>query len=199
MRGHRYRFQVDRYFGSIDRVGLQTDGRKYFFMKPFSFAIRGLHLGRYGKNPTDMFSYPLYLGYPGFVRGYNTNAFYDRQSMLDPSFTFNELIGTKLFLSIVELRLPFTGPEKLAVINSGILFTELALFLDAGIAFNDFDDISMKMRTAGPDKRLPVFSTGVSLRVNVFGYMVVEPYYAFPFNRSGTTGGVFGLNFIPGW
>lgn len=199
MRGHRYRFQVDKYFGSIDRVGLQADARKYFFMKPFSFAVRGLHLGRYGKNPTDMFSYPLYLGYPGFVRGYNTNAFYDRQSLLDPSFTFWELVGTKIFLSSVELRLPFTGPEKLAVIKSGVFFTELALFLDAGLAYDEFKSISLNLNTNDTTKRLPVFSTGISLRVNVFGYMVVEPYYAIPFNRSGTAGGVFGLNFIPGW
>ena len=199
MRGHRYRFQVDKYFGSIDRIGLTADARKYAFLKPFSFAVRGLHIGRYGKDPVDDFSYPLYLGYPGFIRGYNTNSYYDRQALIDPTFTYMELVGTKLFLSSFEVRLPFTGPEKLAVIKSGFLFTELALFFDAGLAYNEFDDISLNMNTDDPLKRLPVFSTGLSLRVNLFGYMILEPYYAFPINRTGMLSGVFGLNFIPGW
>jgi len=42
-------------------------------------------------------------------------------------------------------------------------------------------------------------SVGVSLRVNVFGAFVLEPYYAFPFQRKDVSGGVFGLTFAPGW
>jgi hypothetical protein len=40
---------------------------------------------------------------------------------------------------------------------------------------------------------------GISLRVNVFGYFVLEPYYAIPFQRKDVKGGVFGLTFAPGW
>jgi Tol biopolymer transport system component len=199
MRGHRYRFQVDKYFGSIDRVGLTADARKYVFLKPFSFAIRGLHMGRYGKDQIDPFFYPIYLGYPGFVRGLNTNAYLDAQRLIDSDYNGDDLLGAKMLFTSFEVRLPFTGPEKLAVIKSGVLFAELALFFDAGLAFNDFDDISFNVNTTDIEKRLPVFSTGVSLRVNLFGYMILEPYYAFPINRTGMLSGVFGLNFIPGW
>lgn len=200
MRGHRYRFQVDKYFGSIDRIGLTADARKYVFLKPFSFAVRGLHVGRYGKDQIDPFFYPIYLGYPGFLRGFNTNAYWDTQRMLNPDFQGNDLLGTKMLLTSLELRLPFTGPEKLAVIKSGVFFTELALFFDAGLAFNEFRDIPLEATFAGLIRvPLPLFSTGLSLRVNLFGYMILEPYYAFPFNKGVTSGGVFGLNFIPGW
>ena len=51
----------------------------------------------------------------------------------------------------------------------------------------------------------PVFSAGVSARINVLGAIIVEPYYAFPFSRWGDDGdlptgrGVFGFNISPGW
>lgn len=199
MRGHRYRIQADKYFGTIDMWGATVDLRKYFFFKPFSFAMRGYHTGRYGKDAVNNLFYPLYLGYPGFVRGFNSNSFYEHQSVSDPSFSINELLGTRVLLTSIELRLPFTGPEKLAVIKSGFLFTELALFLDAGLAYDKFNDISLNWLTDEENKRWPVLSTGLSLRVNVFGYMILEPYYAIPISRTGFSPGVLGLNFIPGW
>jgi len=48
-------------------------------------------------------------------------------------------------------------------------------------------------------ERVPAMSAGVSLRVNVFGYFVLEPYYAIPFQRKDVSLGVFGLTFAPGW
>jgi hypothetical protein len=43
----------------------------------------------------------------------------------------------------------------------------------------------------------PVFTAGASLRINLFGALIVEPYYAFPLVKG--TRGVFGLNLLPGW
>jgi hypothetical protein len=42
-------------------------------------------------------------------------------------------------------------------------------------------------------------SAGISLRVNVFGYLIAEPYLAMPFQRQDVKGGVFGVNISPGW
>jgi len=47
--------------------------------------------------------------------------------------------------------------------------------------------------------RFPVISTGASLRINLFGYLVLEPYFAFPLQNGGFRNGQFGLNFVPGW
>ena len=47
--------------------------------------------------------------------------------------------------------------------------------------------------------RVPALSAGISLRVNLFGAIILEPYYAIPFNRTDIKTGVFGLNFTPGW
>jgi hypothetical protein len=41
-----------------------------------------------------------------------------------------------------------------------------------------------------------VASTGASLRVNLFGAIIIEPYYAFPLLKGSK--GAFGLNLVPG-
>ena len=46
--------------------------------------------------------------------------------------------------------------------------------------------------------RIPVFSTGVSARVNFLGYLIFEAYYAHPFQRPGK-GWVWGFQLAPGW
>ena len=93
-----------------------------------------------------------------------------------------------------------------------------ALFLDGGVAWYNFDQFDgdiplldgegnpIKDPTGEPIlnyyKAKPIFSTGVSMRVNLFGAMVLEPYYAFPImteNNLKLGGGTFGLNIIPAW
>jgi outer membrane protein assembly factor BamA len=101
-----------------------------------------------------------------------------------------------------ELRVPVTGPERYALIKSKCFQTEASHFFDSGLAWNsdskvilDFNPVSiMNYR-----ERYPVFSTGVSLRVNLLGYLVIEPYYAFPLQNGGFKNGSFGINFTPGW
>ncbi|MFT5886977.1 MAG: hypothetical protein ACI9IP_003449, partial [Arcticibacterium sp.] len=45
-----------------------------------------------------------------------------------------------------------------------------------------------------------ILTTGMSLRVNVLGYIIVEPYFAVPFYNGGKKPVVTGVNFmIPGW
>ncbi len=201
MRGHRYRIQGTKYFGRLEFYQFLADYRRYHFQNPFSFAYRFYHSGRYGPTAENDLFYPLYLGDPrfGFVRGYSSNQFYQMQSMLNPDFTINDLMGTRLAVANFEIRLPFTGPEQLAVIPSGFLFTELALFFDAGVAWTASTRPTLDINDTSDNVRFPVFSTGLSLRVNLFGAMILEPYYAFPFHRDGIQGGILGLNFIPGW
>jgi hypothetical protein len=45
--------------------------------------------------------------------------------------------------------------------------------------------------------RVPVMSYGVSARVNLLGYAVLETYYAFPTHRR--KGWHWGFDFAPGW
>ena len=199
LQGSRSRFQVEKYFGEIDFFTALVDYRKYFRMRPFTLATRIFHYGRYGSNIDSRILSPLYLGYPWYVRGYDNNKIYEMKDYTEVQKAINQLYGDKMAVANLELRFPLTGPERLSLIKSKLLFTELCLFLDAGLAWYDFDDISFVYRADSPDLRMPVYSAGASLRVNIFGAIILEPYYAFPFQGDGINGGVLGLNFIPGW
>ncbi len=199
MRGHRYRIQTDKYFGSVDFYQLLTDYRQYYFQNPLSFAFRLYHSGRYGQGAEDFdIFYPMYLGYPGYVRGYGS---YQQlmQIYSTGDLSINDLFGTRMAVTNFEVRLPFTGPEQLAVIKSGLLFSELALFFDAGVAWTSNIKPTLNSKSVSDTRRFPIFSTGLSMRVNLFGAMIIEPYYAFPFQTQGIQGGIFGVNFLPGW
>ena len=98
-----------------------------------------------------------------------------------------------------EIRIPFTGPERLTLFKSKFLYSELALFTDAGLAWINKDDIAFNWYPENETQRIPVVSSGVSLRINLFGMMVLEPFYAIPFQLGGLDAAYFGLNFTPGW
>ena len=44
-------------------------------VRPFTLAARLLHYGRYGSDAEDSRLQPLYLGWPGLVRGYTVGSF----------------------------------------------------------------------------------------------------------------------------
>jgi hypothetical protein len=98
------------------------------------------------------------------------------------------------------------------------------LFFDAGLAWSTGDKVEFKsnptvVRTepvldangnpqldssGNPEtnpvySKVPALSAGISMRVNLFGYFVLEPYFAWPFNRTDINKPVFGLGFTPGW
>ncbi|HEX2716369.1 MAG TPA: hypothetical protein VHM67_01750, partial [Gemmatimonadaceae bacterium] len=50
----------------------------------------------------------------------------------------------------------------------------------------------------GATAQVPVASAGVSTRINLFGYLIGEIYYAYPFQRPDK-GGHFGFQLAPGW
>ncbi|MCR9290726.1 MAG: hypothetical protein NXI23_25415 [Bacteroidetes bacterium] len=186
--GHRYRLDIGRTFGDFNYFDLTADFRKYIYTKPVSFAFRAMHTGRYGKDANSDALFTNYIGYPWYVRGYEFGSIQDGN-------LFQQLQGSKILVSNFEIRLPFTGPERLSMIKSKVFFSELALFADAGMAWSSFDEFKND-NLLQPE---PLLSVGASLRVNVFGAFILEPYYAFPLHEGAQKGGVFGLNIVPGW
>jgi Tol biopolymer transport system component len=200
MDGARRRFQVDKVFGEYNYWGTLFDFRKYFFVKPFSFAFKAYYYGRHGSNLDNLYS--LYLGYPWLIRGYDRVSYSDFYALDYNYIAIDQLTGNHMAIANVEIRLPFTGPERLTVFKSKFLYTELALFADAGLAWYKLSDIDFKWQPEIPAQRLPripLVSTGVSLRINLFGMLVLEPFYAIPFQLGGMEAAYFGLNFTPGW
>nr|MBS0038348.1 PD40 domain-containing protein [Saprospiraceae bacterium] len=190
LRGYRYRLGYDRFFGGYDFNAFTADARKYFLLRPFTLAFRGFHYSRFGRDAESFF--PIFIGQMGMVRGYSLSGreFGERYDL-----RVDQVTGSKVLLGSAEIRLPFTGPERLALISSGFLFTDLNLFFDIGVAFDDYGKIGFE--DAEPDEAAVLMSTGLSMRINLFGALIVEPYYAIPLREGGK--GTFGFNFIPGW
>ncbi|RYU92087.1 tolB protein precursor [Mucilaginibacter terrigena] len=215
LNGHRFRIEAEYNFGTYHFFAPTIDLRKYVRTAPVTFAARLYGYGRLGGDASAL--YPLYVGYPFLIRGYEAQTFYNAQKATTNNFTIDQLSGSRIAVANFEIRLPFTGPEKLAVIKSKFLFTDLNVFFDAGLAWNKGDQVQFKSNpdvvgsrtvvdpsTGAPFSvpvysRVPALSAGISLRVNVFGAFILEPYYAIPFNRSDVKKPVFGLTFAPGW
>ena len=192
LNGYRYRLGVERYGGEFDFTALTADLRLYKFFRPYGIALRATHYGRYGGNGDQLF--PLYIGSPWYIRGYDFNQI--QENFVQNGKSTNLLFGSKLFVTNAEVRIPFTGPEQLALVKSKFLFTDLNFFMDGGVAWTNFDQFRNDNETGLPNAEF-LFSVGASVRVNLFGAMVLEPYYAFPLQKNAS--GVFGLNILPGW
>jgi len=213
--GHRFRIGADYVTGVDKYYGAILDFRKYFWKKPFSFAFRGMSYLRWEQ--TDNSVFPIYIGDMGFVRGYG--SVFSNNNIESLGLDFGQLIGSKMAMINAEIRIPFTGPKNLALFQSNFLFSDLNFFFDGGVAFDEFSHLTdgeplfVPLRDENGqfitdsngnifyEEQLlkPTFATsvGVSLRVNLFGAMILEPYYAFPLQKNGSA--IFGLNFIPGW
>ena len=201
MQGHRSRYEIDKYFGAANIFTTLIDFRKYFYVKPATIAFRLYNYGMFGKDAEDGIISPLYIGYPWLIRGYE-NVSFDYYTPEANQFNVSWLTGTRIAVANTELRLPFTGPERLALIKSKWLLTDINLFFDSGLAWRQGSKIRLDGKTAsdiGENVRFPLFSTGASVRINLFGYLVIEPYYAFPLQNGGFKNGTFGINFVPGW
>jgi len=200
--GQRFRLSVERSFGIYNFTGLLADYRKYLRFGRFTFAARGLSYLRFEEEVNSVF--PLFVGNMGFVRGFEI---FD----INPERQLEQFFGSKMGLVSLELRVPFTGPKQLSLIKSNVLFSDLSLFFDAGVSFDEFSHFSdgepVRVGIPQPDgsileqtvalKPEIARSVGVSMRVNLFGALIVEPYWAFPLESNSSVR--FGLNFIPGW
>ncbi|HEY1021894.1 MAG TPA: BamA/TamA family outer membrane protein, partial [Flavisolibacter sp.] len=196
--GSRYRFEGARYMGVVNLTNLTADYRKYFRFAPLTFATRNMYIGRFGRDKESGVLPPLYIGYPFLVRGYDAIGYAENTNQSDVSI--NDLIGSSMYVANAELRFPFTGPERLSAIKSNFLFTELNLFTDGGIAWGNRNLLSEQDATGKVSRTSRfIMSSGVSLRVNLFGALIIEPYYAIPWQNGGFRNASFGLNFVPGF
>ncbi|MGH7443786.1 MAG: BamA/TamA family outer membrane protein, partial [Longimicrobiales bacterium] len=114
-----------------------------------------------------------------------------------PCPEFDRLSGTRIAVANFELRLPLLGVQELGLIEFPYAPVEIAPFFDAGLAWSSEEEPVLEFaRRSG--ERVPVFSTGLSARVNLLGFMVLEAYYAYPFQRPDE-GWHWGFNLSPGW
>lgn len=210
--GFRYRIGVNNLMGDYRLGTITADLRRYKRFNRLTVAGRIISNTTFGRDQNQYYA-QQFVGYPTLIRGYEYNSFYRNGNLNSSGFGINQLVGSKMAVANFELRLPFTGPERLSAITSRFLFSDLNAFFDIGLAYDNDSKVAFRKtpRQLGTAQnqftgnienvfeRVPAMSAGLSLRVNVFGYFVLEPYYAFPFQRTDVNGGVFGLTFSPGW
>lgn len=197
--GKRLRIQLEHYLHKLQMQTVLIDFRRYFFVKPYSIAFRLYHYGRYGRDSDSERMTELFLGSPWFVRGYDMGNLYGDESINANTISMNQLIGTRLLVTNLEWRIPFTGPKEIAWFGSNFLFSELALFVDGGVSWNKNSRPVARLTTNSNAQRIPVFSGGLAYRINLFGAMILEPYYGFPFHQNQFKKGEFGINIFAGW
>ncbi len=198
IQGERFRFEVSPTAGTLTYTTLLADYRKYFFMRPLTLAFRGLHYGRYGRSSEDSTRmYPLFLGEETLMRGYGVGSFDQNECTRTDCRVFDRLLGSRLAVVSAELRIPLLGVPEYGLINFPYLPTTISPFFDAGEAWNGRGR-SFTATASNANFQTPVFSTGISARVNLLGYAVIEAYYAHPFQRPGRNW-VYGIQLAPGW
>jgi Tol biopolymer transport system component len=209
IRGGRYRLSVEQTTGTVDFTTVIADWRRYFSpTKNLTIGVRGLHYGRYGltedENSADGFGLlrPLFLGFETFVRGYAFESFEAKECVEGASAgsncpAFDRLFGQRIGVASVEARIPFLGVEQFGLINFPFLPTELVAFADAGVAWDGDNPVNFTWSRSGSE-RVPVLSTGVSARFNILGFMILEAYYAYPWQRP-EKGWHWGFQLAPGW
>jgi len=181
--GDRWRLEVDPTFGGLQFYTGLVDYRKYVMpLRPFTFAVRALHIGRYGKDAEDNRFFPMFIGYPSFVRGYDRGSFQASECVggtnADPCPVFDQLFGSKMLVGNVELRFPPFGLLGLGGGYYGILPIEAGIFYDAGVAWTQNDGAKL----FGGTRNL-VRSAGVSFRMNLLGYAIGQMDIVHPFDR----------------
>jgi WD40 repeat protein len=198
--GQRYRFEVSPTAGSLSFVGVLGDFRRYFMpARPFTFATRVMHYGRYGRGGESSRLQPLFLGFPGLVRGYRYGSF--DVSECDPlpedpegCPVFDQLLGSRIVVANAELRFPLFGVLGVGSGYYGAFPVEFAIFGDGGLAWDSRNEPSV----LGSGTRDPVFSAGVGLRFNLLGFAIAELDLVRPFDRPGR-GWIWQFELHPGF
>lgn len=204
LKGYRYRISAEQYFGTDQYTGLLADFRYYHWLKPVSLAFRGMVYNRFNQEVNSV--YPIYIAQMGFVRGYYS-PFFSIDVAEENGIYFEQMLGSKVLLGNFELRFPFSGMRRMSAITSRFLYSDIALFFDAGVAFDEYSHLnSGELIITGYDNGLPVteylkpalvMSTGLAVRINLMGALIVEPYVAWPLQKESRF--VFGFNLMPGF
>ena len=205
VRGGRFRFGIETNHGTVDFQTITADFRRYFSPNlNLTLAVRGLHSGRYnyGKAFTNnRYFYPYFLGYESFIRGYayesiNRNECGETTDGSCP--VFDRMLGHKISVANFEVRVPFIGTDQFGIINLPYVPMELVAFTDVGITWDKENPVASWSFKRTATERVPLVSSGIGARFNLLGIMILEAYYAYPWQRP-EKGWHWGFNLAPGW
>lgn len=179
--GSRYRVEVGQTTGSIDFSTVSLDWRRYYMPKrPVTFALRLMHVGRYGTGAEDPHLIPLFLGYTDFIHGYGFGSISPAECgtrAFGSCPLLDALAGSRMLVGNFEVRAPLVGLFR-GDLQYGRIPVEVAAFMDAGVTW----DSTTRPAFAGGDRQL-LRSAGGAVRVNAFGIAIVEIAVSHPLDR----------------
>jgi hypothetical protein len=205
--------------GSLNFTNVTLDWRRYFNpVNPVTFAVRGLHYGRYGSGVylqtpegkvDDPRLFPIFLGTETLLRGYSWESFNGtaectqivEPGAVAPCQELERLYGHKVATVNFEFRIPLIGTDQYGLIALPYIPVEILFFQDIGMAWDDTigrQDFSWEFNTTDPTARVPLFSSGAGARFNILGFMILEAHYVYPWQRP-EKGGHWGFVLAPGW
>ena len=192
--GRRERFEVSQRVGDWRFTTLNFDYRRYDrFLGPFTLATRFQYYGQHGR---DEERFRFFAGSPDLLRGYTVGSFAKHECLTaaDSASTtgclaLDQLVGTRLGIATIELRFPLLGYGS-GLLSTGFPAIEGAFFYDAGVAWQERKMVQFSRHPGQPyDKiRVPLTSTGLALRANLFNFLILRADYAFPLQRPGVNG-----------
>jgi Tol biopolymer transport system component len=162
--GGRSRIEVATTFGELSATRLLVDHRRYVMpVKPYTLAMRVVHLGQYGRDADDVRVLPSFLGSRYFLRGYGWGAIRCQLNADGACGGYDELLGSRLLVGNLELRAPLLG-MRARDLRYGVVPAEGFVFADGGMVWSRTPEFS-----AAPSERRLVRSFGIGVRVNALG------------------------------
>jgi len=165
--GARSRFEVTSTFGDLTAARVLLDHRRYLVpIKPYTIALRAMHLGQYGPDADDIRLLPAFLGSRQFLRGYGWGDVRCELNARGECTGYDALLGSRLLVGNLEVRAPILG-VRARERRYGPVPLEGFLFADAGLVWSRVPEFS----TAGAARNL-ARSFGAGVRVNAFGFPI---------------------------
>jgi Tol biopolymer transport system component len=191
--GRRYRFSASQNIGDWTFSEFLADFRRYDKISgPVNFASRLIFLGRVGR---DERQFRIFAGVPDLIRGNTSGSYRNNECLTAPALNdttsstgcaaLDRLIGSRIAVANFELRFPILTPQVIRKLPSGIPPIEGNLFFDAGLAWDNGDQIKWQ-RDPNDDPlrvREPLMSYGAGVRTNLFGFLILRLDYARPLRR----------------
>ncbi|HKI94765.1 MAG TPA: hypothetical protein VJ992_05685 [Gemmatimonadales bacterium] len=198
--GRRFRFELSPVLGSLDMLNVTADFRQYWMpVRPFTIALRLLHYGRYFGQSQDQRLTPLFLGYPDLVPGYQDGSFSANECVPKPGDScpiVTQLLGSRIAVANLELRFPLLGVLGVGSGYYGAFPIEAGFFGASGLAWGYLGQTANQPWFVSGGTRKPVYSAGALIRLNLFGFAVIQVDYARAFNRHK---GLWEFSFTPGF
>jgi Tol biopolymer transport system component len=188
--GERTRAEVTSTVGELSATRLLIDHRRYLMpVKPYTVALRIVHMGQYGKDADDLRLLPTFLGSRYFLRGYGWSSIKCLANADGACGGYDELLGSRLLVGNLELRAPLLG-LRARDLTYGSVPAEGFLFADGGMVWSRAAEFS----TARGSRRL-VRSFGIGVRLNALGLPI--EWAAVRSTDPPSRGWSFGVSFRP--